>query len=726
MLPVAKSLAVLGGALIGFVSCIAQLHAGETGGIVDWARSVPPAAPGENVAIYFSNGDNEIMFTSPPVDSPQAIDEMLDVLQKAYGLKRIYWRAPQIEQIIYESEIRKDAVIDARWARWMDHLFADLGTGNHMMKAAHERGLAVWGVAALFDHGSQPETEGTKVTGPFSFESFIRIKHPEYVPVDRRGILRMPGPISFAYPEARKELVDTYVRLMRDRGYEGLTFQMYVENMALRNDDEFGFNEPVVEAYRQRYGVDIRNEPYDSQKLAQLRGEYLTQFFRELRAATRPLGLKIGVTLGAKYPDEPQRWLATPDVRVSGRIVVDWRTYAQEDLVDEFFVYVHGDPLPTLRKLRAELKPTISLATLNSYGFDDENRDLLKAGTWRVMAGSYEEVEYGYHLPQPVEAMEGNDFIAKLSVLSQMGAGTTAVDLQRVLKATEDPSVLVRRRALRLLVTALRADPALNTPEVTDAIKRRLDDPENIVRCTAVSTLGYVGRSEDMPALFDAVAKHINPMMLLFPATMPLAELSAERRGDLRLGLEHAGVGPRIVTLAVLRGIGLQPDLLPLIIASTHHDDWTVRYFSAQVLERYPAAETTQRLMEMLDDSSATVRCMAAYSLSRQQATESESLTEEQAGVVQKLKEMFALYGDGDDRADAAWAWRPIGEALVRMGPVGIRTVESFMNQKEDRSLAEHAWHVLYVQQDPYQHVIKTTDELEAGYRKYPSLFGPK
>ncbi len=39
---------------------------------------------------------------------------------------------------------------------------------------------------------------------PNDAESTLRLEHPEWVPVDRSGLLKQGGPLEFAYPAARK------------------------------------------------------------------------------------------------------------------------------------------------------------------------------------------------------------------------------------------------------------------------------------------------------------------------------------------------------------------------------------------------------------------------------------------------------------------------------------------------------------------------------------------
>lgn len=687
-----------------------------------WDRHVPAALDNEKAAVYFSNGDNEIFFNVAPIDSPGAIDELLDILKQVYGIKRIYWRAPQIDQIIYQSVTRPEASHHGPWLSYMDHLFAELGTGDHMIRAASKRGMEVWGVASLFDHGSQAYIEyPNKGMGPFFTENKIRVEHPEWIPVDRAGIRRMSGPICFAYPEARKALVDLYVRLVKDKGYDGLSFHLYTENQGPRFDDEFGFNEPIVDEYRKRYGIDIRTEDYDKQKLADLRGEYLTQFFRDLRDAFTPMNVKVSVMLDAKTPDLPQVWLAFPDILLSGRVRVDWRTYAREHLVDELFVYFHGEPYTTLRKAMAEVGDTgVEFSTLASAGFPEGQEDMREAGVWRTISGQVEEFELGYFEPKAVDAFDGDDFIARLTVLSQMGAGTTPADMGRVKAALDDSSILVRRRALRLLVTLYNTQPELIDDEVVAGVTKLLDDPENIVRCTAVNTLAHIGGSDTIPALYDAIAKYANPMMHLFPG-VPLASLPDDRLDDLMLGLTHVSPEVRIMLIKLTSTGAARPATWSAILDNTRHGDWLVRWNAARALEFIYPDGANERLFEMFDDPHPTVRNIAVRNLAKRLKTDTRWVGGLQHAVIAKLTDRFAEYGKDSKMGDAEWGWRSTGLALLQMGPRGREALERYLNQTDDALLAHRAWHVLNVEEQDFDVVIISEEEAEAGYREHPS-----
>ena len=76
-------------------------------------------------------------------------------------------------------------------------------------------------------------------------------------------------------------MVNYLSRYVMERNFDGIAFLTYAENFSQRYEDEFGYNQPIVDEFRKRYGVDIRTEPFDKLAWAKLRGEYLTQFMRE-------------------------------------------------------------------------------------------------------------------------------------------------------------------------------------------------------------------------------------------------------------------------------------------------------------------------------------------------------------------------------------------------------------------------------------------------------------
>ena len=190
------------------------------------------------------------------------------------------------------------------------------------MDAAHRRGIEAWGWGTLFDWGVSADSGGY-IDYALDIDARIRHDHPEWVPVDRHGLLRQSGPIELAYPEARRALVDLFMRYVRRDDYDGVILSTYCENYGLRFDDEFGFNEPIVREFKRRYGIDIRTQPFNKAAWYELRGEYVTAFLQEFKAALAQQGKKLGLFVNPRQPHFPQPWNVSFYRPTAGHIYMD-------------------------------------------------------------------------------------------------------------------------------------------------------------------------------------------------------------------------------------------------------------------------------------------------------------------------------------------------------------------------------------------------------------------
>ena len=71
--------------------------------------------------------------------------------------------------------------------------------------------------------------------------------------------------------------------------------------------DEFIYSDIACDQYKKMYGVDPRKEPFDLEKYYAIRGEYITQYLRELRPLFKKYGKKLALVLNADNLDLPQR-----------------------------------------------------------------------------------------------------------------------------------------------------------------------------------------------------------------------------------------------------------------------------------------------------------------------------------------------------------------------------------------------------------------------------------
>src|SRR3989339_261899 len=233
------------------------------------------------VHAYCGAGDNLWNHKVEPVDSPAAIDAMFEWMSQTYQVKRMYWRGQ--EMWFKDYRIGPFMPDTEDWVNWVKYLHEDVNLAEVAVASAKRHGMEIFFYTGLFEYGVQPDVG---VISPHLFEDTLRIEHPEWCDLDRWGQRRCPGPISFCYPEARKILVERYVENVTKYGYDGINFYTYVENLGIRYEDEFGFNQPIVDEFNKRYpDVNLRKDTLtEEQRLHwyKCRGKFVTDFPRHL------------------------------------------------------------------------------------------------------------------------------------------------------------------------------------------------------------------------------------------------------------------------------------------------------------------------------------------------------------------------------------------------------------------------------------------------------------
>jgi hypothetical protein len=141
----------------------------------------------------------------------------------------------------------------------------------------------------------------------------------------------LPSTHCEVYPEVRK-LWSGWVDRIIQTGVDGVALRSGSHGTFTDEPGEYGFNEPLVEEYRQRFGADPTGDRKDLHRLAQLRGEHYTSFLRKASATIRRAGKTVMIHM---HPDgfrpEPnfRQWFG-----FSGNIYFDWRTWLREGLAD--------------------------------------------------------------------------------------------------------------------------------------------------------------------------------------------------------------------------------------------------------------------------------------------------------------------------------------------------------------------------------------------------------
>ncbi|MEA3341206.1 MAG: hypothetical protein U9R15_14680, partial [Chloroflexota bacterium] len=143
--------------------------------------------------------------------------------------------------------------------------------------------------------------------------------HPEFCLVSRDGRETCLGGLCLAYPEVR-DYYHRYVDELLDYGIEGIMFCTKSRH-GMPLGEKYGFNDPIVEEFKRRHGVDVRSQKYDQQAWLDLQGEYIMSWIKESTRRVNARGAQTGITLPAGKRNHYAN--------------LDWRKFVAEKAVNE-------------------------------------------------------------------------------------------------------------------------------------------------------------------------------------------------------------------------------------------------------------------------------------------------------------------------------------------------------------------------------------------------------
>ncbi|MBN2455649.1 MAG: HEAT repeat domain-containing protein [Sedimentisphaerales bacterium] len=687
----------------------------------------PPTTPA--VYCYISTGDNYFLGQWLPVDSKASIEASFDLL-KSLGIKRIYWRG--LRSAICEdiAEARPANCRVNSFYTWHHQIYKKYDPDRFAVQAAHKRGMEIWGITKLFDWGGAAEA-GFENSFPMAWEARLRLEHPEWIPVDKRGVLKQAGPIELAYPEARKALVDLHVKHIKHAGYDGATFMTYSENFNMRFGDEFGYNEPIVKEFKKRYGIDICTEPFTRFASRfdwyRLRGEYVTKFLAELKQQLNQYGIKLGVVINPIQPHYPQPnnylqpWDVPTVILSAGRIYMDLESWVQQKLVDEFEVY--GNCSRPLQVKSIEDMLWIARGTGIQVGFTtsaspyDKQWQLVHEKGAHTIVTLHNDEEYldSSNIPeQSLAALKSSDELMQMKVLSQIVLGKTKAEVKDVAPLAGDKNIIVRRLALKAL-------GKIGDTNAVPIIEKGLADDENSVRCVAAGALRYVHGSGSAERILETLDKYsYHPLAELAHSSL-LAIKPAPRQ--LLINKAKACSNPMVRKVAIWTLAGMATEeLIPVFEKALDDSSQCVGYYAAEGLGNIrKSPEAAKALIKATEHANPVISDKAAAMLGVIASRNEKEIQPLKTAMIAALDKLFAEFADGCKRTDAEWGYRPAGNALVAMGADGKAVLERFMNQTKDFKLAEQAWKALYIRQKPGWFCPVTEKENEEAFKKRPA-----
>ena len=208
--------------------------------------------------------------------------------------------------------------------------------------ACHDAGIQCYATMRMNgDYASRPTDDSLSR----QLNSDFWRAHPEFRVRGPKGEDRTK--LSFAYPEVRA----FKLAILRDaatRDIDGIHLDF------LRHPPFFGFEEPMVNAFRAKHGVDPRTLPDTDPRWGPLRAELMTSFLRETRQILDAAGAKRGRHLGLS---------ARIDWREHTLLGCDYATWLKEGLLDYLVVAQH-----TLGGYEFDLTPFVQTARAAGTG----------------------------------------------------------------------------------------------------------------------------------------------------------------------------------------------------------------------------------------------------------------------------------------------------------------------------------------------------------------------
>ncbi|MBT3291371.1 MAG: hypothetical protein HN380_28770, partial [Victivallales bacterium] len=158
----------------------------------------------------------------------------------------------------------------------------------------------------------------------------------------------MKGTPCEAIPEVRQYWLDWVDRCIA-MGFDGIDMRLQNHSGMVSDYTEFGYNQPIVDRYRELHGIDICQAAADPLEIMRIRGEFFAQFLKEAADSLHAAGRKLQIHL--RHAHEAPK--LSHDFNELGfwampKVWLDWEQAV--DLADEITLkhYYHNQYRPAL------------------------------------------------------------------------------------------------------------------------------------------------------------------------------------------------------------------------------------------------------------------------------------------------------------------------------------------------------------------------------------------
>lgn len=283
--------------------------------------------------LVFGEGDGKL-------DTPELLDSAINRWKENLDAGTILWR---------ENRSRQDDYVFAaegyEYAAKVHKNLPDFDDFEISVSLSHNHGLKNYLYVTLNDHGwPLPEEKIRKISyhnewhaKDISFQTRFSHDNPNYVLEDRMGNKQW-GVLCLAYPEVRQYLQNQYIQLLQDYNFDGLFICTRSQSKPSDFADQFGFNEPIVEEFKSKFGKNILEDDFDLQLWRDLQGEYLTIFLSELNKKLVEIDHSLGIGCSRGEVLGPPL----------SNVTLNWRKWVDENLIDFLAIDQSSSKCPSL------------------------------------------------------------------------------------------------------------------------------------------------------------------------------------------------------------------------------------------------------------------------------------------------------------------------------------------------------------------------------------------
>ena len=213
------------------------------------------------------------------------------------------------------------------WTEKYAGVIEDFNPPEAFIRAGHERGMKVLCWLDIFDDGFP------------GYRSKFLDENPHCQWTAKDGSY-FHGLTSYAWPEARACRI-AQARELLDWGADGIHCSTSAHSRHLhipKDEDGFGYETPIAEAFLARHGVDIRTaQSFDREAWHDVKGDAMVTLYRELAELChgRKKPLWIGLQLGRHTNFAVDPHFGT---NVAARYTNHWKTLVDEGIADAFIL----------------------------------------------------------------------------------------------------------------------------------------------------------------------------------------------------------------------------------------------------------------------------------------------------------------------------------------------------------------------------------------------------